>query len=73
MLGIRVTPEMKRRVMDAAAESGRSLSQQAEIMLEMSLAVSSLKEIVEGYREREETSRALLAELLEELRVRYPR
>ena len=35
-LGFRVTPEMKRRVEDAAHGSGRSISQEAELRLERS-------------------------------------
>jgi hypothetical protein len=37
-LGLRVTPLMKRRLEDAATKNGRSLSQEAEIRLEMSLS-----------------------------------
>lgn len=37
-LGLRVTPEMKRRLEAAATKRGRSLSQEAELRLEGSLA-----------------------------------
>jgi len=37
-LGLRVTPRMKRRLEGAATKNGRSLSQEAEFRLEMSLS-----------------------------------
>jgi TraY domain len=41
MIGVRVTPEMKNRLMEAAEKSGRSLSQEAEIRLQQSLDVEA--------------------------------
>jgi TraY domain len=41
MIGVRVTPEMKNKLMEAAEASGRSLSQEAEIRLQQSLDVEA--------------------------------
>jgi hypothetical protein len=47
-LGLRVTPEMKTRLERAATKRGRSLSQEAELMLERSLDLSRHLVIAQG-------------------------
>ena len=47
-LGLRVTPEMKKRLEKAAIRNGRSISQEAELRLERSLDVSRHLVIAQG-------------------------
>ena len=47
-LGLRVTPEMKKRLEKAAIKNGRSISQEAELRLERSLDVSRHLVIAQG-------------------------
>ena len=47
-LGLRVTPEMKKRLERAAIKNGRSISQEAELRLERSLDVSRHLVIAQG-------------------------
>jgi len=49
-LGLRVTPEMKKRLEKAATKKGRSLSQEAELRLERSLDLSRHLMIAQGDR-----------------------
>lgn len=47
-LGLRVTPEMKKRLEKAAIKNGRSISQEAELRLDRSLDVSRHLVIAQG-------------------------